>query len=41
MFYSVLKFFTGLAVAALMAWKLTVNKAIVTAAMPAMAKTHH
>jgi len=38
--YSVLKLFTGLATAALMAWKLTVNNAISKAAIPATANTH-
>ena len=38
--YSVLKLFTGLANAALIAWKLTVANAIITASKPATANTH-
>ena len=38
--YSVLKLFTGLATAALMAWKLMVAKAINTATTPEPAKIH-
>jgi hypothetical protein len=40
-FYSVLKLFTGLAIAAFMAFKLTEIKAIVTAPNPTTAKIHH
>ena len=38
--HSVLNDFTGLAIAALIAWKLTVNKAINNAAIPATTNTH-
>ena len=41
LFYSVLRLFTGLAIAALIAWKLTVNKVIVTAANAASTNTCH
>ena len=37
---SVLKLFTGFAMAALIAWKLIVKNAITIALLPAMAKTH-
>ncbi len=37
-YYSVLKLFTGFAIAAFIAWKLTVIKAIETATDPAMKK---
>ena len=37
--YSVLKLLTGLAIAALIAWKLTVSKAIIIAKNPATKKT--
>ena len=40
-FYSVRNDFTGLAKAALIAWKLTVSNAIINAAMPAVGNTHH
>ena len=39
-FYSVLKLFTGLANAAFIAWKLTVNSAIIIAANAAATNTH-
>src|SRR6266487_1930819 len=39
-FYSVLKLFTGLAIAAFIAWKLTVINAIATDIKPAIANTH-
>src|SRR5207249_570037 len=39
-FYSVLKLFTGLATAALIAWKLIVNNAIKTASNPAPKNIH-
>jgi hypothetical protein len=39
--YSVLKFFTGLAIAAFIAWKLTVISAINNATDPAATNTHH
>ena len=39
-FYSVLSDSTGLAIAALMAWKLTVINAMSNAVMPANANTH-
>ncbi len=39
-FYSVLKLFTGLDNAALIAWKLTVINAITIAAIPAITNTH-
>ena len=39
--YSVLKLFTGLATAAFIAWKLTVNTVIINAPTPATAKIHH
>ena len=38
--YSVLKFFTGFAIAAFIAWKLTVANAIIIDAMPPARKTH-
>src|SRR5687768_2198487 len=38
--YSVLKLFTGLAIAAFIAWKLIVNNAINNAIAPAAANTH-
>ena len=38
--YSVLKFLTGFAIAAFIAWKLMVTSAIVIAAAPATANTH-
>jgi hypothetical protein len=38
--YSVLKLFIGLAIAAFIAWKLTVNNAIKTAIKPARANIH-
>jgi hypothetical protein len=39
-YYSVLKLFTGFAIAAFIAWKLTVINAIRTAAMPAIKNIH-
>src|SRR5687768_18608943 len=39
-FYSLLKLFTGLAIAALIAWKLTVIKATSKAAKPAIKNIH-
>ena len=39
--YSVRNDFTGLAIAAFIAWKLTVNKVITNAPAPAVAKIHH
>lgn len=39
-YYSVLKFFTGLAIAALMVWKLIVASAIRIAASPLAANNH-
>ena len=39
--YSVRNDFTGLAIAAFIAWKLTVNKVITKAPEPAAAKIHH
>ena len=39
-FYSVLKLFTGFAIAAFIAWKLTVINAINKARIPAIANTH-
>ena len=38
--YSVLRLFTGFASAALIAWKLIVNKAIAAAAIPANKNIH-
>src|ERR1700694_2098683 len=38
--HSVLKLFTGFAIAAFIAWKLTVSKAINKAPIPATPKTH-
>jgi len=38
--YSVLKLFTGFMIAALIAWKLTVTKAVSNAAKPAATKIH-
>ena len=40
-YHSVLKLFTGFVIAALIAWKLTVNKVIINAPTPDAAKTHH
>lgn len=40
-FYSLRKLFTGFIRAALMAWKLTVNKVISKAPAPDAAKIHH
>ena len=39
--HSVLKLFTGFAVEAFIAWKLTVNSVIITDPTAAIAKTHH
>jgi hypothetical protein len=39
--YSVRRLFTGLAIAALIAWKLTVINAISNAARPAAINIHH
>lgn len=39
--YSLLKLLTGLAVAALIAWKLTVSKAITNAPVAGRANIHH
>ena len=39
--HSVLKLFTGFAIAAFIAWKLTVNKVITNAPAHAAAKIHH
>jgi hypothetical protein len=41
MIYSVLKLFTGLAMAAFIAWKLTVNSAIPIVINAAIANTSH
>ena len=38
--YSLLKLSTGLAIAAFIAWKLTVSNAIINAPTPATTKTH-
>jgi hypothetical protein len=40
MLYSVLKLFTGFAIAAFIAWKLTVNNAIPIASSPEIANIH-
>jgi hypothetical protein len=40
-FYSVLNDFTGLAIAALIAWKLTVINVIIKAPPPAAINIHH
>src|SRR5438045_7549532 len=40
-FYSVLNDLTGFTIAAFIAWKLTINKAMTTADKPANANTHH
>ena len=40
-YHSVLKLFTGFAIAALIAWKLIVIEAIATAAIPAITNIHH
>ena len=40
-FYSVRKLFTGLVSAALIAWKLIVNNAIIAESNPAIKNTHH
>jgi len=39
--YSVLKLFTGFAIAAFIAWKLMVNNAMAIAIIPAIANIHH
>jgi hypothetical protein len=41
LYYSVRKLFTGLAIAAFIAWKLIVARAIATDSKPARANTHH
>ena len=40
-FHSVRKLFTGVAIAAFIAWKLTVTNAINMAIIPASTNTHH